>query len=116
MPGRTRFLSLLLAAALVVGPGCVLGSPLAMISGEPYGQTIDDLDAIGGRKKGPIWGGAPVFAAIDLPFAAVLDTGFLPIALMIWGLKQLGSDDRDHHHGPGDHDHVHGDGEADHSH
>lgn len=113
---RPRLTSLLVPAllgALVLGPGCVMGSPVAAFSGEPYGMTRDDVAAIGGDRW-PIWGGHPVMAAIDIPFAAVLDTAFLPIALIVWGLSSLagGGEDPDHGHSHGrgdDHDHGHGD-------
>lgn len=83
----------------------MIGSPLAAVSGEPYGMTVDDVRAMQG-KRGRIWSGAPFFAAIDIPFAAVLDTAFLPFSLLVWGIKSLGSDDEGDH----DHDHDHGDG------
>lgn len=108
----TSALLLTLAATVALVPGCIFGSPVAAFSGEPYGMTRDDWSAIGGARQ-PIWGGHPVFAGIDLPFAFVLDTGFLPISLLIWGIKALadgGDDDR------GGHGHSHGDGEADHRH
>lgn len=88
---RRRVLALSLSIALVVAPGCVVGSPLAAFSGEPYGMTLDDVASLQGRK-GRIWSGAPAFAAIDLPFAAVLDTGLLPISLPIWAIRALASD------------------------
>ena len=99
-------LSLVLALALAGSPGCLIGSPAAMVAGEPYGMTRDDVAAIGGRK-GRIWSGAPVFAAIDLPFAAVLDTAFLPFSLIVWGIKALsGSDDHDAGHTDEGHQHT----------
>jgi len=108
---------ILLAITLALPPGCILGSPVAAFSGEPYGMTRDDVSAMGG-KKGPIWGGHPVVAAIDLPFAAVLDTGFLPIALIFWGLSAAFGDGSDHGHGGGgrysdeeEEEHTHDDGE-----
>jgi uncharacterized protein YceK len=104
-------LALTVAAAVALAPGCIFGSPIAAFSGEPYGMTRDDWSAIGGKRQ-PIWGGHPVFAAIDLPFAFVLDTGFLPISLIVWGLKALGDGGEDDGHG---HGHSHGEGE-DHSH
>src|SRR5690606_20732818 len=110
-----------LAASLVLGPGCILGSPVAAFSGEPYGMTRDDASAIGGEHW-PIWGGHPVMAAIDIPFAAVLDTAFLPFALIFWGITAIGDDggdgghDHEHDHGDGEYDHHHGDGEYDHAH
>ena len=88
----------LLVVSVAVGPGCLLGSPLAAFSGEPYGMTIDDIGALGGRN-GKIWSGAPVLAFLDLPLAAVLDTGFLPISLIMWGILSIsgaGGDDGDH--------------------
>ena len=87
---------LLLALSLIVTPGCILGSPLAAFSGEPYGMVIDDVEAIQGRKK-RIWSGAPAFAVIDIPFAFVLDTGLLPISLIMWGILALGGDDKHDH-------------------
>ncbi|MEZ6184542.1 MAG: YceK/YidQ family lipoprotein [Planctomycetota bacterium] len=111
-----------LALALALGPvGCIIGSPVAAFSGEPWGMTRDDWSALGGRERGPIWGGAPVFAAIDLPFAFVLDTGFLPISGLIWLIRLAADGDDDgghgHSHGDGEHDHDHdGDGESDHTH
>lgn len=102
-PRATTLIALALAGTLALGPGCIIGSPVAAFSGEPYGMTIDDIDAMGGAKK-PIWGGRPVLAAIDLPFAAVLDTAFLPIALIFWGISALvgGGSDPDHGHGAPD--------------
>lgn len=106
MRRRARGLTLVLALALLAQPGCLIGSPAAMIAGEPYGMTRDDVSALGGRK-GRIWSGAPVFAAVDLPFAAVLDTAFLPITMIVWGLKALaGSDDHDAGHGDEGHQHT----------
>ena len=108
MPHNTprTLLTLTLCLTLLVAPGCIVGSPVSAISGEPYGMTRDDVGAIGGKKR-PIWGGHPVAAAIDLPFAFVLDTVFLPISLLIWGIKALaGSDDRDDGHSHG-HDDEH---------
>ena len=111
---RTTLVALALAATIVVvPPGCILGSPVAAFSGEPYGMTRDDWDAVGGARR-PILGGHPVLAAIDLPFAFVLDTGFLPIALIVWGIKALGDGGDEHDHGP-DADHTH-DGDEDHDH
>ncbi len=92
---KSRLINLLLALTLVALPGCLLGSPLAAFSGEPYGMVRDDIKAISTNKKGPIWRGAPVFAAIDLPIAFVLDTAFLPIALPIWAILSVGEDDED---------------------
>jgi uncharacterized protein YceK len=109
----TSLLALTLTAAVALAPGCIFGSPVSAFSGEPYGMTRDDWSAIGGARP-PIWGGHPVFAAMDLPFAFVLDTGFLPIALIVWGIKALGDGDDDHDHGPGA-DHTH-EGDADHDH
>lgn len=132
-PRRGRILlGFALVLSLALPPGCIFGSPVAAFSGEPYGMTRDDVSAING-KRGPIWGGRPVLAAIDLPFAAVLDTGFLPIALIFWGISALvGGDEHDHGHGGGrgysrepeeeehSHDdgteHSHGDGSDSHSH
>ncbi|MGE0711551.1 MAG: YceK/YidQ family lipoprotein [Planctomycetota bacterium] len=85
-------LALVLCAALT--PGCIVGSPLSAFSGEPYGMTIDDVHALQGRKTA-IWAEAPFFAAIDIPFAAVLDTGFLPIAAIMWLILPSHSDDED---------------------
>ena len=104
---RTRVLALVLAGWVLVLPGCIMGSPLAAISGEPYGMVRGDVRALSGKKQA-IWAGAPLFAAIDLPFAAVLDTAFLPISLLVWGIKALGDDDPepdDHDHGQGRHSH-----------
>lgn len=109
-----RGLLLLLVLALTLGgpSGCLIGSPLAAISGEPYGMTVDDVRAVQG-KRGRIWSGAPVFAVIDIPFAAVLDTAFLPISLVVWGIGALaGSDEDDHDHDDED-GHTHGEGEGD---
>lgn len=110
---RLTLLTLCLAGALALAPGCILGSPVAAFSGEPYGMTRDDASAIGGERW-PIWGGHPVMAAIDIPFAAVLDTAFLPISLIVWGISALG-DDGGHGHGHGDDGHDHDDGD-DHDH
>lgn len=110
---KTRLLCLALAASLLVTPGCLIGSPVAAFSGEPYGMTVDDWMALGGRK-GRIWSDAPVFAAIDLPFAFVLDTAFLPISLIMWGITAAAGpsadyDDDDHEHDDhDDHEHEHG--------
>lgn len=121
---KTRLLCLALAASLLVTPGCLIGSPVAAFSGEPYGMTVDDWMALGGRK-GRIWSDAPVFAAVDLPFAFVLDTAFLPISLIMWGLTSAADpseddyddeedaahdEDHEHEHEDGTH-HSHGDGE-----
>ena len=84
-------LRLLLAGIVFLAPGCVVGSPLAAFSGEPYGMVRDDVRAIGGRN-GPIWAGAPVFAVIDIPFAFVLDTGLLPISGIMWLILHAGED------------------------
>ncbi len=126
-PSRRRarvLVALALCAPLFLGKGCLIGSPVAAFSGEPYGMTRDDVDALGGRRSA-IWGRAPWAAAIDLPFAFVLDTGFLPISLLIWAIVALAGDDDhgdehddeyDHDHRDGrDHGHDH-DGEADHDH
>jgi uncharacterized protein YceK len=124
-PRRRRILlGIVLVTSLALPPGCIFGSPVAAFSGEPYGMTRDDVSAMGG-KRGPIWGGRPVLAAIDLPFAAILDTGFLPIALIFWGLSALvgGGDEHDHGHGGGrgyshddeEEEHTHDDG-SEHSH
>lgn len=84
---------MLVVGLTVGGPaGCLIGSPVAAISGEPYGMTIDDAKSLQG-KKGRIWSGAPFFAAVDIPFAAVLDTAFLPISLLVWGIRALASDE-----------------------
>lgn len=131
-PRRGRILlGLALVLTLALPPGCIFGSPVAAFSGEPYGMTRDDLSALDG-KRGPIWGGRPVLAAIDLPFAAILDTGFLPIALIFWGISAAVGGGDDHGHGGGGrgysrddgeehtHDdgeeHTHGDGDEPHSH
>lgn len=90
MRRRARPPARLLIALLVVAvPGCLMGSPLAAISGEPYGMVIDDVKAISG-KNGRIWSGAPVAAVLDIPLAFVLDTAFLPISVIVWGIKALG--------------------------
>ncbi|RMG16810.1 MAG: YceK/YidQ family lipoprotein [Planctomycetota bacterium] len=89
---RRRLLVLALCLSLAVGPGCILGSPLAAVSGEPYGMVRDDVKALQG-KNGPIWAGAPFFAALDLPVAFCLDTAFLPLALITWGIYALGEDE-----------------------
>ena len=60
-----------------------MGSPLAAISGAPFGMVIEDVKALQG-KKGKIWSGAPVLAALDIPLAFVLDTAFLPISCLTW--------------------------------
>jgi uncharacterized protein YceK len=73
---------------LVAAPGCLMGSPLAAISGEPYGMVIDDVQAIRGRS-GRIWSDAPFAAVIDIPFAFVLDTAFLPVSAIIWSIKAI---------------------------
>lgn len=111
----TKLLAACLVASLALGPGCILGSPVAAFSGEPYGMTRDDASAIGGERW-PIWGGHPVMAAIDIPFAAVLDTAFLPIALIMWGITSLADGGDGHGHGHGHGDGHHGDGEHDHAH
>lgn len=133
-PRRRRFLlGIALALTVALPPGCIFGSPVAAFSGEPYGMTRDDWSAIGG-KRGPVWGGHPVVAAIDLPFAAVLDTAFLPIALIFWGISAAvgGGDDHghgrdggggrysdeeeeEHSHDDGE-EHSHGDGDEPHEH
>ena len=115
----------MLALGLVcAGPGCLIGSPVAAISGEPYGMTRDDVRAIQG-KRGHIWSGAPGFAVVDIVFAAVLDTAFLPVSLLIWGIKALASDDegdddhdegQPHTHGEGGEPHTHGEGDQPHTH
>lgn len=114
---------LALGLAWSAGPGCLIGSPVAAISGEPYGMTRDDVRAIQG-KRGHIWSGAPGFAVVDILFAAVLDTAFLPFALIVWGIKALASDEGDedghdedqpHTHGGGE-PHTHGEGGEPHTH
>jgi uncharacterized protein YceK len=86
---RAHILHRTLVGLLIVAvPGCIMGSPLAAFSGEPYGMVIDDVKAIQG-KRGRIWSGASFFAVIDIPIAAVLDTAFLPISLIVWGIKEL---------------------------
>lgn len=102
---RNRLAAALVAVALLISPGCVLGSPMAAFSGEPFGMTVDDVRALQG-KRSAIWYGAPFFAAIDLPFAVVLDTAFLPISLVAWTINAIAGDDDDDH----DHDHDHGHG------
>lgn len=110
-----KLLAPCLVGALALAPGCILGSPVAAFSGEPYGMTRDDVEAIGGERW-PIWGGHPVMAAVDIPFAAVLDTAFLPISLIVWGLSALGDGGEDEHgHGDDGHDHDHGDDGHDHA-
>ena len=113
MTRTRRAVWITLACALALGPsGCLLGSPVAAFSGEPWGMFRDDIDALSG-KKAPIWGGNPVAAAIDLPFAFVLDTGLLPISGLIWLIRlPFGGGGHSHGHGDGDHDHD----EADHDH
>lgn len=96
----------LLVVSLTLGPGCLLGSPLAAFSGEPYGMTIDDIGALGG-KNGKIWSDAPVLAFFDLPIAAVLDTALLPFSLIMWGILSIGGGDDEEDHGHG-HDHDDG--------
>lgn len=95
-PSRARIgLGVLLVVGCALLPGCLLGSPAAAVSGEPYGMVIDDVKAMAGRN-GPIWAGAPVFAFFDLPVAFALDTGFLPIALVVWAVKAIsGGGDED---------------------
>lgn len=92
---RSSIAFALVAVLVLVLPGCLLGSPLAAIGGEVYGQTRDDITAVTTDKKGPIWSGAPVFAAIDLPMAFVLDTAFLPISLIAWAIVSASDDDGD---------------------
>lgn len=90
---RSRFLLCpLLALLVVLSPGCIVGSPLAAFSGEPYGMVIDDVKAIQGRN-GRIWSQAPAFAVFDIPFAFVLDTGFLPISCLMWLILHAGDGD-----------------------
>jgi uncharacterized protein YceK len=92
---RAHLLQRTLAGALIVTlPGCLLGSPLAAISGEPYGMVIDDVKALSG-KNGRIWSKAPFFAAIDLPIAFCLDTALLPLSLPIWGIMALIGDEEE---------------------
>lgn len=81
-----------LATVLIGMPGCIIMSPVGAFTGHPYGMTIDDVEAMQG-KKAPLWGGHPFLAAIDLPFAAVLDTALLPLSLPMWGLRVLIGDD-----------------------
>jgi uncharacterized protein YceK len=90
-----RVFALVLTVMVLLSPGCIVGSPLAAITGEPYGMTIDDVKALQGRN-GRIWSSAPFFAAVDIPFAAVLDTAFLPISLLMWGILTLAGGG-DHH-------------------
>lgn len=85
-------LCLLLVAIVFLTPGCLVGSPLSAFSGEPYGMVRDDIKALSGQN-GPIWSGAPAFAVIDIPFAAVLDTGLLPISLIMWLILHAGGGD-----------------------
>lgn len=92
---KRRIVNLLLVLTVATLPGCLLGSPLSAIAGEPYGMVRDDIKAITSNKKGPIWRGAPVFAAIDLPMAFVLDTALLPISLPIWAILSAGEEDED---------------------
>jgi len=87
-------LALLLVAIVCFTPGCLVGSPLAAFSGEPYGMVRDDIKAISGQN-GPIWAGAPAFAVFDIPLAAVLDTAFLPISCIMWLILHAGEDDDD---------------------
>lgn len=87
--------ALALVASLFLLSGCVLGSPLAAFSGEPYGMVIDDVKALQGRN-GRIWSKAPFFAVIDIPFAAVLDTAFLPISCIMWLILPSDHEDSDH--------------------
>lgn len=97
-PSRRRarvLVALALSAPLFLGKGCLIGSPVAAFSGEPYGMTRDDVDALGGRRSA-IWGRAPWAAAIDLPFAFVLDTGFLPISLLVWAIVALAGGGDEH--------------------
>lgn len=103
---RLRFLFCpLFVALLLCAPGCIVGSPLAAFSGEPYGMVIDDVKAIQGRN-GRIWSGAPAFAVFDIPFAAVLDTGLLPISCLMWLILHAGEggDDDDYDSGSRDAD------------
>lgn len=88
-------LCLLLAGVLITSPGCLIMSPVGAFTGAgPYAMVIDDIEAIQG-KKAPVWAGRPVLAGIDLPFAFVLDTAFLPIACITWFFAWLAKDDRD---------------------
>jgi len=104
-PARTLVLAVL-ALVLAGQPGCLVGSPLAAISGRLYGMTRDDVAAIRGTDKNAIWKGLPALAVIDIPFAFVLDTGFLPIALIFAGFDLLiGDEDHGHGTGPGQHTH-----------
>lgn len=96
-------LRLLFVAIVLLMPGCLVGSPLAAFSGEPYGMVRDDLRAMDGRN-GPIWAGAPVFAAIDIPFAFVLDTALFPIGGIMWLLLHAGEEDEGDEFGDEDYD------------
>lgn len=89
-----RLLCSLLVLLVALAPGCVIGSPLAAFSGEPYGMVIDDVRALQGRN-GRIWSQAPAFAVIDIPFAFVLDTGLLPISAIMWLILHAGESDDD---------------------
>jgi uncharacterized protein YceK len=112
-PARTLVLAVL-ALVLAGQPGCLVGSPLAAISGRLYGMTRDDVAAIRGTDKNAIWKGLPALAVIDIPFAFVLDTGFLPIALIFAGFDLLiGDEDHGHGTGPGQHTHDDEDEEKD---
>lgn len=93
MTRRTsRWLALALALWLPFFQGCLIGSPVAAFTGHPYGMTIDDVEALSGEEDA-FWSHSPVFAAIDLPFAAILDTALFPIAGLIWLVKEaLGLD------------------------
>ena len=95
---RHRLAAVVVAALLLLTPGCLLGSPMAAFSGEPYGMTVDDVRALQG-KRSAIWYGAPVFAVLDLPVAFVLDTALLPIALVVWVIHAIAGDEHDHEDG-----------------
>lgn len=117
MTMRYTLLALLLSLAVAVAPGgCIIGSPSAAISGEPYGWTVEDWRGATGDRKSA-WRDHSVLAAIDLPFAAVLDTALLPISLILMGIFALADGDEDeegrHDHGDGPHTH---DGDEDHTH
>ena len=83
----------LVIAALLLVPGCVIGSPLAAVGGKPYGMTSDDVQAIRGERDA-FWSHAPILAGLDLPFAAVLDTALLPLALVMWAIDEDPDEER----------------------
>jgi uncharacterized protein YceK len=114
MTTRRTLLALTLTVALA--PGCIIGSPSAAISGEPYGWTVEDWRGLTGDRRSA-WRDHSVLAAIDLPFAAVLDTAFLPISLIIWGLSAaFGGGDEGEAHDHGDGMHTHDDDDEGHTH